>query len=128
MLPSKLFFDDIFSDIDGFTKNDKLLKCDVYECDGNYNIELDVPGYKKDEIKLELASGYLTISCEKKSFDEENNKKYIRRERVYSKNQRQFYVGDIDESLVKAEFNDGILKVVVPMESKENRTKYISID
>lgn len=131
MLPSRIFFDSFFDDLEPSKKADKLMKCDIYEENGNYTIEMDVPGFKKEDIKLELANGYLTISVEKKNETvEEETKKYLRRERkVIEKCERKFYVGDIEDSEIKAEFKDGILFVIVPKEKEPlNTTKIINID
>lgn len=129
MLPSRIFFDNLLDDFDMGHKVEKGMKCDIYEEDGKYKIVADVPGFKKEDIKLELNNGYLTISAEKSNDEEEDNKKYIRRERYYAKEMRQFYVGEVDESKVKAEFKDGLLKVSVPKEEKEkDNKKYIDID
>ena len=82
MLPSRIFFDDFFDDMDKPRRfENNLMKCDIFEKDGKFNIEMDVPGFKKDDIKMELADGYLTISAEKKN-EEKEEKNYIRRERT----------------------------------------------
>ncbi len=130
MLPSRVFFDSFFDDLESPKKLESVMKCDIYEKDGLFNIEMDIPGFKKEDIKIELNDGYLTISAEKQNSEEnEEDKNYIRRERHYEKAMRQFYVGDIDESAVKAEFKDGMLKVSLPKEEKEKETKkMISID
>ncbi len=131
MLPSRIFFDNFFDDLEPSRKMDKMMKCDIYEKDGKYTIEMDVPGFKKEDIKMELSNGYLTISAEKtQESDESDDKKYLRRERKsYEKCERQFYVGDVDDADVKAEFKDGILTIVVPKETKEEESKkVINID
>ena len=132
MLPSRIFFDDFFDDMDKPRRfENNLMKCDIFEKDGKFNIEMDVPGFKKDDIKMELADGYLTISAEKKEENkEEDGKNYIRRERTsYTKCERKFYVGNIDDSKIKAEFKNGILLVEVPKEEEPAETKkYITID
>ena len=132
MLPSRIFFDDFFDDMDKPRRfENNLMKCDIFEKDGKFNIEMDVPGFKKDDIKMDLADGYLTISAEKKEENkEEDGKNYIRRERTsYAKCERKFYVGNIDDSKIKAEFKNGILKIEVPKEEEPAETKkYITID
>lgn len=125
MLPSRIFFDNFFDDLESPKKVNNMMKCDIYETEKEYHIEMDTPGFKKEEIKMELSNGYLTITAEKQKNSNDSDKKYIRRERVYAKEMRQFYVGDIDETLVKAEFKDGMLLVSVPKESKEKETKKI---
>jgi len=132
MLPSRVFFDDLFDDLDKtrFTNLDNMMKCDIYEKDGEYNIEVDVPGFNKEDIKMKLADGYITITAEHNEEEkEEEDKKYIRRERKYSSRcERKFYVGDIDENEVKAKFKDGTLKIVVPKEKEKAPEKFIDIN
>lgn len=127
MLPSRVFFDNFFDDFESPKKLDKMMKCDIYEEDNNYVIEMDVPGFKKEDINMELDDGYLKISAEKKSDNEEKNgKKYVRRERhCYSKCERQFYVGNIKDEDIKAKFKDGILKISVPKEEEKKETKKV---
>lgn len=128
MLPSKLFFDNFFDDLDTPKKLDKMMKCDIYEKDGLYNIEMDLPGFKKENINLDYKDGYLKVSA-KNVVEENEDKKYIRRERSVSECTRDFYVGDIDESSIKASFKDGILTISVPKEEDEkDEIKHISID
>ena len=97
------------------------MKCDIYEKDGVYYLEMDIPGFDKDDINIEIDDNdYLTIIAEKSSSNEEmENKNYIRRERVYGKYQRSFYVGSIDKSNVEANFENGILKISMPKKEKE---------
>ena len=127
MLPSRVFFDNFFDDFESPKKLDKMMKCDIYEEDNNYIIEMDVPGFKKEDINMELDDGYLKISAEKKSDSEEKDgKKYVRRERhCYSKCERQFYVGNIKDEDIKAKFKDGILKISVPKEEEKKETKKV---
>lgn len=125
MLPSRIFFDDVFDDI----KIDDKMKCDIYEKDNIYNVEVDIPGISKEEIKIEFSRGTLTITAETKKEEVDNSKKYLHRERkTYGKLQRSFYLGDIDEDNIKASFNNGILKIEVPKKIEENNKKYIEID
>lgn len=129
LIPRSFYLDDIFDDFGRMPKvND--MKCDVYESDGNYNIEMDIPGYDKKDIQIECNDGILTITAEKNSEanEEDENKKYIRRERVYGKVSRVFNFTDIDEDAIKAEFNNGILKVIVPKVEKTESKKIIEIN
>ena len=128
MMPSifggNLFNDDwmdfSFPDIDKelYGKHAKnLMKTDVKEKDGNYEVAIDLPGFKKDEITAELKDGYLTISAAKGLDKDEKDKegKYIRRERYSGSCQRSFYVGkDVTEDDIKASFEDGTLKMTIP--------------
>ena len=131
MLPSKIFFDNFFDDFEPVMKNnDRMMKCDVFEEDGKYIIEMDAPGFSKEDIKMELDDGYLKIVAEKHVDHEKSNKKYVRRERhFYSKCERQFYVGDVSDEDIKAEFKNGILKVSFPKTNeKKEQKKLINID
>ncbi|MCI5967149.1 MAG: Hsp20/alpha crystallin family protein [Tenericutes bacterium] len=131
MLPSrKYYLDSIFDNfMDEGTDNFDVMKCDVYEKDGVYHIEADIPGFKKDEISVDCEDGYVTISAEKNTENEEKdeNKKYIKRERFYGKTVRKFYVGDVDSDKIQAEYKDGMLELVVPKEEKLPNKKSIEI-
>ncbi|MEG1288255.1 MAG: Hsp20/alpha crystallin family protein [Bacilli bacterium] len=120
MLPSRMFFDDLLSEMGTESK----MKCDVYEKDNKVFIEMDIPGYEKADIKVECNNGNLVIKAERES-KEEDNKKYLHRERkVYGKIERTFHLDDIDEDSIEAEFKDGILKINVS-KVDENETKKI---
>lgn len=131
MLPSrKYYLDSIFDNfMDEGTDNFDVMKCDVYEKDGAYHIEADIPGFKKDEISVDCEDGYVTISAEKNTENEEKdeNKKYIKRERFFGKTVRKFYVGDVDSDKIQAEYKDGMLELVVPKEEKLPNKKSIEI-
>ena len=112
-----------------------LMKTDVRETKDSYEVDVDLPGFKKDEIKMELENGYLTISAAKGLDKDETDKetgKYIRRERYAGACQRSYYVGeDITEEDIKAEFKHGILKLFVPKKEAKpavEEKKYISIE
>ena len=132
MLPSRIFFDDLFDDLETprFKNLESMMKCDIYEKDGLYNIEVDVPGFKKEDIKMKLADGYITITAEHNEEEKDDeDKKYIRRERKYSSRcERKFYVGDVDETEIKAKFKDGTLTIVVPKEKAKAAEKFIDIN
>ena len=128
MLPGKLFFNDFFDDLEP-KKGNKMMRCDIYEKNNKYNIELDVPGFDKDDIEISLDNGYLKISAEKKFDENSSDKKYIHRERhMYQKCDREFYVGNIDEDDIKAEFKNGTLMISVPKEESKNNKRLINID
>ena len=122
------YFGDIFDDFMPSVK-DENMKCDIYEKDGSYHIEMDVPGFSKDEIKIEAKNDYLTVTAEKNSEinDEDKDKKYLHRERTYGKYQRSFYLGDLVSENIDAEFNNGVLKIVVPKKDENDDKKYIEI-
>ena len=112
-----------------------LMKTDIQEHDDGYTLEMDLPGFKKDEIQIELNNGYMTISAAKGLDEDEKDKKsgkYIRRERYTGSCQRSFYVGeDVTEEDIKAEFKHGILKLFVPKKEAKpavEQKKYVSIE
>lgn len=94
-----------------------MMKTDVKETDGTYEVDIDLPGFKKDEISAKLENGYLTVSAAKGLDKDEKDKKgkYIRRERYAGAMSRSFYVGDsVTHDEIKARYEDGILKLSVP--------------
>lgn len=117
----------------GFPMNG-LMKTDVKETDGAYELAMDLPGYGKNEVKAELKNGYLIIHASKEEKEDEKDKqgKYIRRERYYGSCSRSFYVGkDVTENDIKAKFDNGILRITVPKKEAKpeiEEKKYISID
>lgn len=126
LIPRRYFLDDIFDDME--IKTTSNMKCDIYEKDGNYFIEMDVPGFKKEDIDVDIDKGYLTISAKHEENIDEENKNYIRKERTYGSFSRQFYIGNVVEEQVKAEFNNGTLKIVVPKEEEKETKRRIEID
>ena len=125
LIPRNFYLDDIFNDFSSNQTNN--MKCDIYEKDGNYHIEIDIPGFDKNEISVECENGYLTITAEKNEENEDENKNYIRRERTYGKYQRSFYLGDVDEDAMKAEFKHGRLKIHVPKLEEKDTNRHIEI-
>ncbi len=111
-----------------------LMKTDIKELDNGYELEIDLPGFKKDEVQVSLENGNLTVSAAKGLDQDEQEKetgRYIRRERYAGACERSFYVGEeVEHEDIKAEFKHGILKLFVPKkEAKEVETKkYISIE
>ena len=148
MLMPSIFNDNVFDDFFDFPFYDdraekklyghhaaNLMKTDVQEHDDCYTLEMDLPGFKKDEIKVELNNGYMTISAAKGLDEDTKDKKsgkYIRRERYTGSCQRSFYVGeDVTEEDIKAEFKHGILKLFVPKKEVKpavEQKKYVSIE
>ena len=130
MMPSLFtenLFDDFFDEMDKdffgkknplYGKNAKnMMKTDIREHEAGYELDIDLPGFKKDEITVDLENGYLTISAAKGlDKDEEDKKgKYIRKERYAGTMQRSFYVGDaITHEDIKAKFENGILSLTIP--------------
>ena len=124
MLPSR-FYEDM---LEAFDSNSKGMNCDIYEKDGMYHVEMDLPGFKKNEIKIECHKGTLTISAKKEFRKEEHEgKKFIRRERKYNSFERSFYLGDIDDENIHASYTDGTLEVTVPTKAETSK-KTISIE
>ena len=123
-LMPRRFFDDMFDDF-LTTRREQNMKCDIYEKGGDYHIEMDIPGFTKDEISVTTKDGYLTITAEKKEEknDEDKEKNYIRRERSYGKYERSFYLADLDEDKIDASFKDGMLKITVPKKAEQKETK-----
>ena len=95
----------------------QVMKTDIHEHDDHYVVDIDLPGFKKDEIELSLENGYLTVSAAKGLNKDEQDKKgkVIRQERYAGAMQRSFYVGDaVTEEDVKAKFEDGVLQIEIP--------------
>ena len=103
-----------------------LMKTDVRELDGSYELDVDLPGFKKDEVNLELKDGYLTIQAAKGLDKEEPEKKgkYIRQERYAGACSRSFYVGeDVEPEDIRAKFENGILQISLPKAAKKQLPK-----
>ena len=124
-------FDDFFGD-DFFNKKETgLMKSDIKERKDKYIIEMDLPGYEKENINISLKDGYLSITAKvNKEKDESKEEKFVRKERFYGECSRSFYVGDnIKHEDIDAEFKNGILKIDIPKKDEkiEKETKYIEI-
>ena len=127
LIPRSYFLDSIFDDFE-HEKKSSVMKCDIYEKDGLYNIDIDVPGFDKKDINIECKDGYLTVTAKREKNVNEENKKYIRREKSYGEYSRSFYVGDVDTDLINAKFNNGTLLITVPKEEKTDTKKIIEIN
>ena len=125
-------FDDLFN-TPFFTRSEaNMMKTDIKEQDGGYELTVDLPGVKKDDIKAELNDGYLTITAENNSSKDEKDEKgkYICRERYSGSYSRSFYVGDsVTEEDIKAKFENGTLTLDIPKKEAlpEKQNKYIAI-
>ena len=136
MLPSifgENLFDDLFRDdfamFPAWSGRDPLygkhakhmMKTDVRETEDTYEVDMDLPGFKKDEINVDLKNGYLTVSASKglDKDEQDKNGKYIRQERYTGAMSRSFYVGDVAPEDVKAKFEDGILRISLPKAEKK---------
>ena len=108
-----------------------LMKTDVRETDGTYELDVDLPGFKKDEINVDLKDGYLTISAAKGLDKDEKDKKgrYIRQERYAGTCSRSFYVGEgVEAKDVSAKFEDGILRLSLPKQEQLPTSTAIAIE
>lgn len=142
-------FDELMNDFSSFDDRDmnkiekklyghhakNIMKTDVRENDDSYQLEMDLPGFTKDEVKVSLENGYLTISAAKGLDEDEEEKKtgkYIRRERYAGACERSFYVGeDITHEDIKGEFKHGILTLTIPKKEAKPQLpekKYISLE
>lgn len=145
MLMPSIFGESLFDDfMDGFAfpNIDKklygkhaanLMKTDVKEKDDTYEVDIDLPGFKKDEIQIQLENGYLTVSAAKGMDKEEKDKngKYVRRERFSGNVRRSFYVGDkVQKEDIHPRYENGILSFAIPKAQKvvEEKSNYITIE
>ena len=151
MLPS-IFNNNLFDDFFGFPfyydnraedKAEKklyghnaknVMKTDIKELEGGYELEMDLPGFTKDEVKADLENGYLTISAAKGLDKDEKDKEgnYIRRERYAGNMSRSFYVGkDITEKDIHGKYENGILMLDIPKKAPEKKVeekKFVTIE
>ena len=142
-------FDDFMNDFPFFDDRDvkkaekklygrrgrNLMKTDIRETDHSYELEMDLPGFKKDEIRVSLENGYLTVSAAKGLDQDEQEKKtgkYIRRVRYAGACERSFYIGEeVTQEEIKGEFMHGILKLTIPKKDAKAQVpekKYIAIE
>ena len=137
MLVPSIFGENLFDDFMDFPFDDdfwgrknplygknakRMMKTDIRETDGSYELDVDLPGFKKDEIQASLENGYLTISAAKglDKDDKDKEGKYIRQERYAGAMSRSFYVGDeVTQDKIKAKYEDGILKLSIPKKEKK---------
>lgn len=101
-----------------------FMKTDISQTDKDYVMEVEMPGFDKNDIELKFESGYITISAKKQA---DNEVKYIRRERAVSCS-RSYYMGDVDETQIKAKYEHGVLTVTIPKEKPEQVKHSIAID
>ena len=131
------FFDDMFR-VPGFTSGSRsvsnVMKTDIQDLGENYQLDIELPGFAKEDIHAELSGGYLTITAQKSSENEEKDEdgKYIRRERYSGSCRRSFHIGDnLKEEDIRASFENGMLKLVFPKEEQRKAVeekKYIAIE
>ena len=127
-------FDEMFND-PFFTRGEnKLMKTDIKEKGDKYLLEVDLPGYEKENIKIEIDDGYLTVhaSMNKNVDESDKDSKYVHKERYIGECSRSFYVGEeINEEDIKASFKNGTLKIELPKKDQkkiEDSKKYIDIE
>ena len=146
MLMPRIWGEDLFDDLFDYPvfkapaaqnraqKTMDVMKTDVKETDTGFELSIDLPGYDKKNVNAELKDGYLTVTAETNTENDEkdNNGKYIRRERYYGSCKRSFYVGeDLTEEDIKAKFENGVLKIDVPKveaKPKVEEKKLIAIE
>ncbi|MGE4572077.1 MAG: Hsp20/alpha crystallin family protein [Candidatus Izemoplasmatales bacterium] len=124
------FFDDFFDDF--FTpnkRNQSCMKTDILDKDNEYELQIDVPGFSKEDIKISLDNGYLTVEAQVEKTQENKNTHYLKRERYVGASARSFYVGeDISEEDIQANYDKGMLKLTVPKQGTNvKEKKYIEI-
>lgn len=130
------FFDSVSRPIKAFRQAPipQVMRTDVKESSKGFTLDIDLPGYKKEDISAELKDGYLTVSAKtsEEHEDKDEDGTYIRKERTFGSCSRSFFVGEeIEETEIKAKFEDGILKVFVPKKEPQpqvEQRKYISIE
>ena len=143
MLVPSIFGENLFDDFFDFpwdrdyytarTNTNRLMRTDVKETDQTYELDIDLPGFKTDDIKVQLKDGYLTVAATKNVNNDEKREdgSYIRRERYAGSCSRSFYVGDaVKQEDVHAKYSDGILRLSVPKMDRRQveQNNYIAIE
>ena len=124
---------DFFDGFDGFFRpffpatTKDLMRTDIHENETEYVYDIEVPGFKKEDISVSFEDGYVTVSA-KREEEKDDKKNFLRRERNYSC-ERNFYVGDIEKTLIKAKYENGVLTLTVPKNApKKPESHLIAID
>lgn len=141
MLMPSIFGETLLDDFFGFpkeryvkTNNTGLMQTDISESDDSFSLVMNLPGFKKEDVKAELKDGYLTINASTNTSSEEkdDNGTYIRKERYSGSCSRSFYIGEaVTQEDIKAKFADGTLKIIVPKKEQKpevEEAKYIAIE
>lgn len=120
-------FDDFFRPV--FFDEQHDLKTNIKETDSAYELDIEMPGYSKNQIKVALENGYLTVSASKESKEEDNKKHYVRKE-ISESCSRSYYVGDdVTQADIKAKYENGMLAISVPKsQPKQIQSSYIDIE
>lgn len=130
-------FDDFYNMLDNFFEDTwaparrfmtDTFKLDVQEKDGEYTIEAELPGVKKEEISIDVNENRLTISIEREEKTDEEKKNYIHRERRTTSMMRSVYLKDSDSEGIKAKLDNGVLNITIPKSEKKEKTKTIEIE
>ena len=123
---TRSLWDELFSP-NFFTANASAMKTDIRETEKEYLLDVELPGYGKEDVQVTLNNGYLTIETKKNSEKEnKENGNYIHKERYSVSASRSWYVGNVDQNMIKANFNNGVLTVSVPKdELPEKETRNI---
>ena len=114
-----------------FGKNMQRMKTDIIETEKEYLIKIDVPGYKKDDIKIHVGDNYLTVYVTKEEAKDESDAagKYVHRERFRGTCSRSLYIGNVNEDDIKARYEDGTLSITLPKaKAGGEQKKYLKID
>jgi HSP20 family molecular chaperone IbpA len=130
------YLDDFFHDVTEptrfYTSDRNVMRTDLQESDDGYELGIELPGYKKEDVQAELKDGMLIISAKHESQNEDKDKRFVRRERFYGTCSRSFYVGDeVKQEDIRAKFEDGILKLYIPKKKDVPHVEtpnYISIE
>lgn len=124
------FFDSFFSRArKDYELSNRVMSTDIKEKEEGYDFEIEMPGFEKKDIMLNLDKGYLTVQANSNHCSEDNTEGYLCRERRYGLFSRSYYVGDIKEEDIKAKLDNGILKIFVPKQDKKlSNKKQILID
>ncbi len=142
MLTPSIFREDLWNDwmrdpldeMDGIKhgrRGEHIMRTDVKECEREYEVDVELPGFKKADVKVELKDGYLTVSATRDDDDDikDENVRYVRRERYAGNMSRSFYVGkNVSQDETHAKFEDGILKIRIPRETKKPDNHYVTIE
>lgn len=144
MLMPSIFEDNMFDDWMDFSfpefgrparreSTQNIMRTDVKETGQGYEVDIELPGFKKEDVKAELKDGYLTIRAARNidNSKKDSDGKYIRRERCSGSMSRQFYVGkDVKQEDIRARFEDGVLKLSIPKKDAQQaeQSKYIAIE
>ena len=129
LLPSNFYLDDLFDDFTPMHKMTKMdfMRCDIYEKNGVVHIEMDAPGFDKNNISISVEDGILTVEANRVSETVDEEKNYYKKERISGSFKRQFNVRNVDENQIEAKFNNGVLEISFPKEEKRETKKSIEI-